>query len=123
MAESEQPITTNDLQRQITALGARMDEGFRELKEIVRSSESRLRDLENREAACNPIVNAKLDAAWREIDDHETKIRDLNGQYDEHEVAIAKLMQQIKVMTWIAGIAGAALITWLVAQVLNLIAK
>lgn len=123
MAESEQPITTNDLQRQIVNLGARMDEGFREIKEIVRNSESRLRDLETREAACNPIVNAKLDAAWREIDDHKAKIKDLGDNDDEHEVAIAKLMQQIKVMTWIAGIAGAALITWLIGQVMNLIGK
>lgn len=116
-------ITTSDLQRQIIAIGARMDHGFDELKDLFQKSDERMRALENREAACQPIVTAKIDAAWREIDDHKTQIKGLKEDGDRIEKAIVRLEQQNKLLLWIAGIEGAGLLGWVVSQLLNLIGK
>lgn len=123
MADNEQVITTNDLQRQITALGARMDDGFREIKELFRASDDRIRALENREAALQPMVEAKISAAWREIDAHKVRIVDLDREVDSHQTDITQLQQQNKLLLWLAGTEGAAFLVWAITQVLDLIGK
>jgi len=98
-----------------------MDHGFDELKELLRNSEERMRALETKEAGCQPLVNGRIDAAWREIDAHRVSIKDISGKVESQERAIEVLQQSNNLMKWIAGIAGSALIGWLILQILNLV--
>ncbi len=123
MADSEQVITTNDLQRQITALGARMEAGFSDIKDLVRGTEARVRELETREAACNPMMNSRVEAAWRQIDEHKTQMKDLRTDVDTQAQSITQLKEQNKLLLWLVTIEGAAVITWAVTQVLNMATK
>ncbi|BCY18679.1 hypothetical protein hrd7_25280 [Leptolinea sp. HRD-7] len=98
-----------------------MDHGFYELKELFRKSDERLRGLETREASCQPIVTARIDAAWREIDAHKDQIRDLQVADDGQDMAITQLREQNKLLLWLAGIEGSAILVWFITSLLKLI--
>lgn len=109
-------ISNMALQRQIDALGVRIDKGFDEIKAILSSNGERLRTLETTEAGCQPLITSRMDAAWREIDSHGNDIRELMD-------TVQALKQTNKLLSWIGGIAGSAFIVWLITQLLGLIAK
>lgn len=109
-----QPSQNAAVQAQITALGDRMDRGFSELKEIMGCFETRVRGLEQREAGCQPLLQSRLDAAWREIDAHAAEIKKLND-------VIIELRQANRIVTWLGGIVGSAIILWIIGQTLGLI--
>jgi hypothetical protein len=108
------PSGQSALQQQIVALGDRMEQGFSELKTIMTGVEGRVRGLEQREAGCQPIVQARMDAAWKRIDEHESEIKRLSD-------AILELRQTNKILTWLGGLMGGATILWLVGNLLGLI--
>lgn len=109
------------LQAQITALGERMDRGFSELKEILQGMDDRVRRLENNEAGCQPLVNSRLNEAWRQLDQHTNDIKALNDAFAKLKDTIAELQHANKILTWIGGILGSAVIVWLITQLLGLI--
>lgn len=117
----EESITANDLQRQIKSLGERMDHGFGELKDLFRKSDERLRGLETREASCQPIVTARIDAAWREIDTHKEQIKELQVADDGQDQAITQLREQNRLLLWLAGLEGSAILVWVITSLLKLI--
>ena len=88
-------------QAQILALSERMDRNFGEVKAMLQGFDERLRSLENREAGCQPMVQSRIDAAWRKLDDHDTKISAANTNH-------LHLMNQVKnlysILNWILGI-------------------
>lgn len=61
-------------QSQISALEQRIEKGFDELKEMLKGFDERVRAVEQREAGCQPIITARLDAAFRKIDDHDLRL-------------------------------------------------
>ena len=67
------------LQVQVDALGERMDKGIDEIKRMLEAFDGRVRAVETREAGCQPILTGRMDAAWRTIDDHEVRIRTVEG--------------------------------------------
>jgi hypothetical protein len=101
-------------QSQITALGDRMEQGFNELKQIMTGVEGRVRGLENREAGCQPIVNARMDAVWKRVDEHDAEIKELRS-------TITELKQTNKILTWLGGLVGSAFVLWVVGFFLGLI--
>ncbi len=112
MAARVGPITEQVSQAQIDALGERMDRGFGEIKELVRGYEERLRGMETREAGCAPLMNSRLDAAWRKLDSHEAELDKLRVNLNR----MAKTAGQLEaVAKWLLGIATALIISILVA--------
>lgn len=89
--------TLRGLQEQINTLGTRMDKGFDELKQIVSGFDERVRNVELKEANCNPILTSKVDAAWRKIDEHDTVIKELLKTSSE-------LVHTNKILKWILGV-------------------
>lgn len=108
------PTQSQALQQQITDLGARMDRGFDELKEIMVGFETRVRGLEQREAGCQPLLQSRVDAAFRLIDEHSSEIKKLNE-------IITELRQTNRIITWLGGLVGSAIILWIIGQMLGLI--
>lgn len=102
------------LQAQITALGDRMEQGFNKLESIMTGVEGRVRGLETREAGCQPIITSRIDAAWREIEAHKMEIKKLSD-------AILELKQTNRILTWLGGLLGSAIVLWIVGQLLGLI--
>jgi chromosome segregation ATPase len=104
----------NALQVQINALGERMDAGFREIKEMLQPLERRVRDIEQREDRSQPLTQSRLDAAWRKIDEHSADLKALNE-------TIVQLKQTNKILSWLGGLLGSAIILWVIGQLLGLI--
>jgi FtsZ-binding cell division protein ZapB len=102
------------LQVQINNLGERMDAGFREVKEAIQAFESRVRAVEQQHAGCQPLLQSRIDAAWRKIDEHDTDIKAL------HQM-VTELKQTNRILTWLGGILGSALLIWLISQILGLL--
>ncbi|MBI4928315.1 MAG: hypothetical protein HY835_11155 [Anaerolineae bacterium] len=107
-------VTGKSLQAQIDSLGERMEKGFEEIKALLRGNEERLRSLETREASCQPLIQSRLDAAWRKIDEHEKEIETLT------EIA-QSLRATLRVVTGVLVVLGTGVGAWLVNQVLGLI--
>ncbi|NMC54979.1 MAG: hypothetical protein GYA48_15235 [Chloroflexi bacterium] len=99
-----------------------MEKGFDEIKRMIRDFDVRVREVENREAACQPVVQQRLDAAWRKIDEHSTQIKEQDARLDAMNNLITKLEQANTLLVWLLGILGAAVIGWLVTQILKGIA-
>ena len=112
MTEAE----ANALQRQIDDLGDRMDKNFNEIKAMLQDYEKRIRGLENEQAGCQPLTNARLTAVETLIRSHDNQIQALNQTVEE-------LQSTNKFLAFIGGTAGGALILWLVGQFLGLIGK
>jgi len=70
--------------------------------------------IEQAQAGVHPILDARLDALEKRTNKHDDQISELTKN-------VESLRQTVKVVTWVCGIAGAAVLTWLVAQLLALI--
>lgn len=105
---------TSVLQAQITQLGETMQAGFNELKTLIQNVDQRVRAIETQEAGCQPLVNSRLAAVEAKASAHDKDIADL-------KTTIAELKHNNKLLTWIGGITGTALIGWLITQLLSLI--
>lgn len=57
----------------------RLDQGFAEIKGMLTSFDERIRGLETREAGCQPLLTARLEAAWRKLDEHDAEIKTLSA--------------------------------------------
>ena len=100
------------VQTQIDSIGERMDKGFEEIKSLLGRYEERLRGIETREAGCAPIVNSRLDAAWRRLDEHSLQIKSLAD--DVREISNSALLLTT-VSKWVLGIVTALVISFAVA--------
>lgn len=109
------------MQAQIDRLAARMERGIEELKEMLQGFDNRVRSVEHREAACQPVVQARLDAAWRKIDENSTQIDLLNKTIQELRLTITELKRTQSLLSWLGGIVGSAVVIWVVSQVLAVI--
>jgi len=95
------------LQPQIDMLGEKVDRGFGELKEMLRSFDERLRKTEQAQAGCQPLVEMKVNAAWKKLDEHDEAITNMTKSVD-------KLSEIGK---WLLGIITAMIISFLIALV------
>jgi len=92
-------VDNSVLQSQIDNIGSRMDKGFDELKSMLGGYDSRLRNLEQSEAGSRPVLESRIDAAWRRLDEHGTAIQDVaKGAKDELKNAMEKVDKDIKEM-------------------------
>lgn len=102
------------LQKQIDGLGERMERGFDEIKTIMRGFDDRVRGVETQQAGCGPMLNSRMDAAWRQIDQHEMDLKTLKDVLQNQATAIQELTQTNKILRWILGVATSVLIAILI---------
>jgi predicted RNase H-like nuclease (RuvC/YqgF family) len=115
MSAVEGRVSNNSLQRQISALSSRLDQvaaDVSEIKAMLKDIESRVRKLENYEAGSHPLLESKIDAAWRKIDEHDKKIDNLTQ-------IVSRLDHSNRLMAWLGGILGSTVLIWLVTQILQ----
>jgi hypothetical protein len=135
--------TNQALQAQLSALGETVQQGFQRIEQSLLGLDQRLRGLENREAGCQPLINQRLDAAWRTIDElkaeiaaikkgqaddvnalkkaHADEIVSLKGQVVTLQGTITRLESRIGLVIGIGSLAGSAVIIWLTNNWLGLI--
>jgi len=114
---SDSRVTNTSLQRQITELTARVNQiacGIDDIKTMLRQMEERVRKLENNEAGAHPLMDSKIDAAWRKLDEHGKRLDMLTDM-------VIKLDQSNRLMIWLGGILGSTVVIWLITQVLGVI--
>jgi predicted RNase H-like nuclease (RuvC/YqgF family) len=118
MSEAAKERVSNlSLQRQIAEFSAHLDQiavGITEIKQMLNGIEERVRALENREAGSHPLMESRIDAAWRKLDEHDQRIKAL-------EEMIVSLHNSNRLMAWLGGILGSTVLIWLITQLLEVI--
>ena len=104
------PPNTSALQAQINGLGERMQQGFDEIKVMLHSYEERTRTLEHKEAGCQPIIHARLDAQQQDIAGHDTKLATKSQQINALEKQVARLATMYSVFVFIGSSLGLSII-------------
>lgn len=104
------PGSTAALQAQIDSLGERMDKGFDEIKNLLRSYEERTRKVEQHEAGCQPIVIARIDAHERELQEHNTRLTNKSQQINKLEQQVSKMADMYRNIYRFAWFVGSAFI-------------
>ena len=116
-AAADGRVTNTNLQSQITELSARVNQiacGIDDIKNMLKQVEERVRKLENNEAGAHPLMESRIDAAWRKIDEHDKRL-------DTLAQMVSKLDQSNRLMAWLGGILGSTVLIWLVTQILQLL--
>lgn len=117
MAAAEERVSNTSLQRQIAELTARVNriaEDVTDIKQMLKDIEERVRSLENHEAGSHPLMESRIDAAWRKLEDHDRRIDNLTQ-------IVARLDHSNKLMAWLGGILGSTVLIWLVTQILQMV--
>ena len=117
MNPTEERVSNLSLQRQISELTARFDQVARdisEIKQMLRAIEERVRALENHEAGAHPLMENRIDAAWRKLEENDKKI-------DHLTQIVSRLDHSNRLMAWLGGILGSTVLIWLVTQILGVV--
>lgn len=110
-------VSNTQLQNQITQIASRIDrmaEDINEIKAMLERLDARIRALENSDASAHPLMQSRLDAAWRAIDVHESRIKRL-------EEVVSELRQANKLLAWVGALLGSTVLVWLITQLLQVI--
>jgi len=117
-SDSKQSRVTNTaIQSQLIELSvrlARMEKDIQEIKNNLSESGDKVISLEKSEAGRYPLIDRRLDNLEKRTDKHEDEI-------DQLVKITQSLANTNKVLTWVAGLAGAGVLSWLIAQILSLI--
>ena len=117
-SDSKQSRVTNiTLQSQLTELSVRltrMEKDIQEIKNTILASGEKVISLEKSEAGRYPLIDRRLDNLEKRTDKHGNEI-------DELIKITQSLANTNKVLTWVAGLSGAGVLSWLIAQILSLI--
>jgi len=122
MAETDR-VSNTALQKLISDLSAQMREGIGEIKVTLKSIDERVRALENNEAGAHPLIDSRIDAAWRKLDEHDKRITTLTDTVIEMKQTDAQLQHTNRLLAWLGGLLGSAVVLWLVGQILSLVGK
>ncbi len=117
MAAADERVSNISLQKQISALSSRLDQvaaDVSEIKIMLKDIETRVRKLETYEAGSHPLIESRVDAAWRKIEEHDKRLDNLSH-------IVAKLDQSNRLLTWLGGILGSTVLIWLVTQILQVV--
>ena len=111
-------MTDSVTQTQLDGLGARFDKGFDEIKNLMRSFDERIRAIELREAACSPILTARITQAEKQIALQKIEIDELREMVQAQTLSAQKISNAVDAIgkwgKWAASIAGALLTSGLI---------
>ena len=85
------------VQRQLDDLALRIEKKLDQINETITALDERMRELEKQEAASIPLLNTRVDAVWRKVDEHENNIKDLSKVVNE-------LANTNRILKWILGL-------------------
>jgi predicted RNase H-like nuclease (RuvC/YqgF family) len=117
MTPPKASIDISVFQDQINSLGDRMDAGFTEIKDLLRSYEERTRAIEQREAGCQPLITGRIDAVWRKVDDHETRLTTKSQQINALERQVARLAMVYNFFVFVSSALGLSVIALIWAMI------
>ena len=119
------PSNQSFLQAQINALGETVSQGFAKLESMLNNIEERVRAIETAEAGAHPLINSRLDAVWKKVDQHESDIKTLRNDTDKQLASIRDDMNTLKatnrILSWLGGLLGTSLIAWFLSQIFAVI--
>jgi hypoxanthine-guanine phosphoribosyltransferase len=102
------PNNWDIFQNQIRTLGESMAKNFDEVKGMLNAFDARVRSIETGEAGCQAIVASRLDAAWKKLDEHTSKLNDTEKIVNTQVLVVDKLIdsqKQLKeILRWILGV-------------------
>lgn len=98
-----------------------MQAGFKEVKETVGAYGERIRGIENREAGCQPLLNARITAIEAIQTAQKAEITALKETIQALKEIVVELRQANKLMAYIGGPVVLAVIAWIINQLLGLI--
>jgi predicted RNase H-like nuclease (RuvC/YqgF family) len=115
----DEPTMTGDevtgLQKQIDGLGGVVEKGFAELKNMMTRFDDRVRGVENKEAACSPLINQRVNNLEKDVKENENKIS-----------ALAEIVRGLqltnKILGWLLAVTtttGTALIITLITKIVG----
>ena len=110
-------VTNTQLQIQLAGIAGRLERievDIGEIKDKLMSNDTRVGAIEQAQAGVHPILDARLDALGKRTNKHDDQISELTKNMES-------LRQTVKVVTWVCMIAGAAVIGWVIGQLLALI--
>ena len=110
-------VTNTAIQSQLVELSvrfARMERDLQEIKSTIFASGEKMNAMEKNEAGQRPLIERRLDNLEKRTDKHGSEI-------DELKKITQSLASTIKILTWVLGIVGAGMLSWLVTQILSLI--
>jgi len=110
-------VTNLSLQRQIgdvTSQLSQIGHDIIEIKSMLKNIEERVRQLETAEAGAHPLIESRIDAAWRKLEEYDKRITCISD-------AVVRFEQSNRILNWLGGILGSAVLIWLVTQVLQII--
>ncbi|MEZ0396832.1 MAG: hypothetical protein ABWK53_10445 [Anaerolineales bacterium] len=114
---AEERVSNLSLQRQIAELNAHLEQVARdvtEIKQMLRAIEERVRALENHEAGAHPLMESRIDAAWRKLEEHDKRLDTLTQ-------VVSRLDHSNRLMAWLGGLLGSTVLIWLVTQILGVV--
>ena len=94
---------------------------FGELKALLSEISDRVRSIELNAAGFEPQIVSKIDAAFRRIDDHASRLTSLEQETKLINQSLIELKQTNKIISWIGGLLASTLILWLISQLLHLL--
>lgn len=102
-------VSNSALQAQMDALREQVVSGFRDLKAMMQNFDEKLEKLatrvqivENREAACSPLVQQRLSQAEQRLVQHQVQLEHLDK-------AVTELVNTNRILKWLLGILTAIL--------------
>lgn len=108
---------TMTLQRQISELAGEVKQiggNVTDIKAVVQRLDDRIGDVEKNDAGAHPVMESRIEAAWRKIDEHSKQI-------DSIKDIVIKLDHSNRIMTWIGSLLGSTVIIWLLGQIFGVI--
>lgn len=90
----------------------RIEAGFARIDLAIRQLDERLRQSEMRDAGFSAPTGARLDAAWRRVDEHSSQISELEKELRQLVSTVNQLQQILK---WMLGIFSSLLVAVLIA--------
>lgn len=111
----------DNFQGQIIDLSQRMDKGFCKLETMLQAMDERMRAIEQNQAGSHPVFMARLDAAWRQIEEHKGKIGSLDTDIQQIKLVVETLKSTKSLAGWIGGVLSGAALTWIVVKLLELV--
>ncbi len=115
------------------------------IETIVTEISERVRGLEMREAGCSPLMTSQMSAAFRNLDNHEGRLKVLetsitqkaakseveadlkerrekvDKEIDAILATLAELKSTNKILAWVGGLVGSAIVLYIINAVLHLI--